>query len=408
MRLVMLLLLPVLLAACVRPTSLPKVTSSTLPKPTPTSAVSGGAVEFEIAATAPAPAVPTAAPTAQGGSSGEPAFVSAHDPRIRYIGRADMSAPDQVLFDWPAVSIAARFTGTSLTLHLRDERNQYDVVVDGKMQLLRPVDGQERYVVAENLQPGRHTVLIRKRTEAYVGSGAFLGFTIDPDARLLSAPPAADRRLAFIGDSITAGYGNEGDGPTCYFTPDTQNVDLSYAGQTARELDAEYTTLAVSGLGAVRNIRETTTVSQNAALSYLWRTLAMQPGRTWDGGGQAEPDAVVVNLGTNDFSTTPFPGELEFVAGYVQLLQGVRELYPAAHIFAVAGPLMMGPANRYIEQAAAQARVLLDDERIHYVLIEDDLERTEADFGCDWHPNVAGHRKIAAQLIPALRTVLDW
>ena len=42
-----------------------------------------------------------------------------------------------------------------------------------------------------------------------------------------------ERRIEFIGDSITAGYGVEGSSPTCVYSPETENAALTYAAQTA-------------------------------------------------------------------------------------------------------------------------------------------------------------------------------
>jgi hypothetical protein len=42
------------------------------------------------------------------------------------------------------------------------------------------------------------------------------------------------------------------------------------------------------------------------------------------------------------------------------------------------------------------------------VKIENNLEPSAEDFGCDFHPNVNGHRKISAQLSPVIASRLGW
>ena len=56
--------------------------------------------------------------------------------------------------------------------------------------------------------------------------------------------------------------------------------------------------------------------------------------------------------------------------------------------------------NRFVEEDG--------DSRARYVLIENNLDESAADLGCDRHPNVNGHRKTAAQLVKAVAGELDW
>jgi len=341
---------------------------------------------------------PTAAPAG---------LISADDPLIRYTGRLDFSDPKRPRFDWPAVTIEAAFEGSSIAALLEDGRNSYDVTIDGQTSVLRTQPGQTRYLLAEGLGKGRHTVRLVKRTETFYGTPRFLGFELGAGRELGALPPAKERRIEFVGDSITAGYGVEGDSPTCIYSPETENAALTYAAQTADLLDAAYTIAAVSGVGVVRNYNSDGAMSTGTMLTYYGRTVANDPQEDWDF-GEWVPDAVVINLGTNDFSTTPHPeGEL-FLEGYTNLIFKVRQKYPRAHIFAVAGPLMVGPAENTIRSVVTQMNEALGDDRVHFVLIENTLELTAVDFGCDWHPNVSGQAKIAAQLAPAIAEVMGW
>jgi hypothetical protein len=61
-----------------------------------------------------------------------------------------------------------------------------------------------------------------------------------------------------------------------------------------------------------------------------------------------------------------------------------------------------------IGRAVERMQLVANDEHVHFVLIEDTLDKSEADFGCDWHPNIQGHKKISEQLIPAMADVLSW
>ncbi len=399
-RLLAVMMLPFLLAChSPEPTISPMSTAvATLP-PTPTGTANGTSLP-----TAAAPPRPTPIPTAA--AQGETLQIPPTDSHLRYEGRFDFQDPERPAFDWSGSSIEALFTGSTLTILLQDGSNHYNVTIDGRTSVLQTVPGQISYPVAVDLPPGEHYLRLSKRTEAYVGAGVFVGLVVDAGQELLDLPALPDRRLEFVGDSITAGYGIEGDSPECYFTPATQNAALTFAAQTAESLHARYSLLALSGLGVVRNLRDNDTASPVTAISYIDRALAMNPVAKASPLDTA-PDAVIINLGTNDFSSLPFPDDDSFVAAYRQLLHELRARYPAAHLVALAGPLMQGRAHQLIA-TAVELQAAEGDERTHFVSLEDTLVRTAVDFGCDWHPNTAGHQKMAAQLTPALAHILDW
>lgn len=375
------------------------ITPSATPPPTSTRPPATQAPPPSPTSVATATAVP--APPS-GPASGQ---ILPSDPNIRYIGRVDLSDPDRPRFDWSGVTIEAVFGGTSLTVLLDDGRNLYNVTIDGQPSVLATEPGQTAYTVASGLPDGEHTLRLVKRTEALVGTAAFNGLRLDPGRGLAPLPDPAPRRIEFVGDSITTGYGNEGASATCSFTAATQNIAISYAAMTADALGADYMITAYSGLGVVRNYGFADQLSQGTMFSVFNQTLANEPGSVWDF-GRWVPDVVVVNLGTNDFSTNPQPERDLFLRGYTDLLAGIRLRYPQADIVAVAGPIMLDPATSLIGTAVDQLRRTGDDQ-IHFVELENTLIIPD-DYGCDYHPNVVGQEKMARQLIPAVGDIMNW
>ncbi len=391
------LILLILLVGC-GDSSSPLATSA--PPSTPT-------LRPEVIAAPPLNTPPPEAATPPPAPAQDTGLITPDNQLIRYTGRIDFSDPRRPRFDWPAVTIEAAFEGSSLTLLLEDGKNSYDVLIDGRPSVLRTSPGQTRYPLAQGLGGGEHRLQLTKRTETFYGTPAFLGFELDAGSQLRALPREKERRIEFIGDSITAGYGVEGQSPTCVYSPETENAALTYAAQTAEQLDAAYSIAAISGVGVVRNYNSDGGMSAGTMLTYYGRTLANEAVEDWVFTDWV-PDAVVINLGTNDFSTTPHPAGEVFLSGYTNLIFKVRERNPEAHIFAVAGPLMVGPAEDTIRSVVTQMNERLGDERVHFVPIENRLELTAVDFGCDWHPNESGQAKIAAQLAPAMAGVLGW
>ena len=120
--------------------------------------------------------------------------------------------------------------------------NYFEVVVDGQHSVLSLQQGTKTYPLASNLSDVAHDLLLYRRSESFFGETTFNGFDVDPSAYLPgSAVPT--KRLEVIGDSISAGYGNEGTLP-CTFEPKTENHYLSYGPLAARTLGAELYTEA--------------------------------------------------------------------------------------------------------------------------------------------------------------------
>ncbi len=182
-------------------------------------------------------------------------IVDADDPNIQYIGRFYAPDPKKRVFDWPGVQIYAKFQGTSCFIRLTDKKNEYAVIVDHRAPRILTVDSTtDIYCVASGLTDSlTHSILIQKRTEPLVGKGIFYGFILDRGRTLLPPEKRSERRIEFIGNSITCGYGVEGESPDCHFSPQTENACTSYASMTARELNADYHLISYSGRGMVRN-----------------------------------------------------------------------------------------------------------------------------------------------------------
>ncbi|HEY5959907.1 MAG TPA: SGNH/GDSL hydrolase family protein, partial [Polyangiaceae bacterium] len=205
-----------------------------------------------------------------------------------------------------------------------------------------------------------------------------------------------------VGDSISCGYGNEGTSPDCRFSAETENHYLSYGAILARRFGAELSTVAWSGRGVVKNYNG----QAGDVMPVLYdRALPETSTSTWQ---PSEPyHAVIVNLGTNDFSTEPDPEMGQFVVGYVTLLATIRAHHPKAFVLCTIGP-MLGPADRERAEAGIAAAVAernsAGDRRIEMFRM-----RTQNDKpGCDWHPGLTTHQRIAAELAVPLRHALDW
>jgi lysophospholipase L1-like esterase len=309
-----------------------------------------------------------------------------------------------MLSEWSGSGVVAAFEGDSVSVSLNDGgSNQFTVVVDGELQpKLVAMSGQRSYPLASGLGAGPHQVELYRRTEASFGSTAFLGFDFGANGRLLVPPPTPARSIELVGDSITCGYGDEGQSATCSFSADTENHYATYGAIAARELGAELVTIAWSGKGLVYNY-DTDMVDPMPALYD--RTLPTEADSQWS--FSKAPDAVVINLGTNDFSTDGDPSPDLFHDRAVALLQHLRDVYPDAFILWTVGPLLSGAdldAARSGIQAAVATQKSAGDEAVEVW----EMNIPNDNPGCDYHPGLATHQAMADALVEQLSMWLGW
>jgi hypothetical protein len=192
---------------------------------------------------------------------------------------------------------------------------------------------------------------------------------------------------------------------SCGFSPETENHYLTYAALTARSLKAELSTVAWSGKGVVCNYGDDADSCKNPLPTYYDRSLPNRADSVWDS-SRFKPDAVVINLGTNDFSTSSDPDQPTFVKAYQDLLGRIRKAYPEARILCTNGSMLSGTdldtARRYIKAAVDE----LADPKITAFEIEP--QDGSDGYGCDWHPSLARHEKMAKTVTAAVKAAVGW
>jgi len=186
---------------------------------------------------------------------------------------------------------------------------------------------------------------------------------------------------------------------TSHYTSKESNAFLAYGAVTARNLDAEYLAVAYSGRGVYRNFMG----GAGDPLPGLYlRTLPDEPASpAWDV-SKYQPEVVVVNLGTNDFS----PGGVDrakYRSAYGDFLGKLRTYYPKAQIVCAIGPMLSDyyPAGEMAwthaqadVQAVVKARNDGGDKQVYYLAFQPQT----APYGEDYHPTAATHAAMATQL----------
>ena len=301
-------------------------------------------------------------------------------------------------YAWPGVYFEAQFTGDFVDTKIDDDQNNLNLSIDGALKLTLTKPGHT--TIAENdLSPGHHMIRLEKTTESQASTGTFDGFYVSSPRQALPVPQY-DRRIEFIGDSFTVGYGDTSQSQACTVEDVARTTDTSHAfgPLTAKHFGAAYRINAYSGDGVVRNY---TGIRSSLPFPVIYpyalldqSTLATDEGWT--------PDVVVIGLGTNDFSTPLSPNERwktrdalrsDFIASYVEFVKGVRAKWPAAHFILMS-------ATDYDSERIDAVNAVADRLKVSGMTGLEVLPFGNLDYhACQGHPSLKDHATLSQLLI---------
>ena len=277
-------------------------------------------------------------------------------------------------------------------------------------------DSEGDYLLWKSEKPERVTIRLMTLSEAAFAKKGVMYFDLDTEENDPSTWPVPtkeeEKKILFIGDSITCGYGNEGVVGVDPFRTSQENPVLAYAMTTARELGAAYNLVSWSGIGVISGWIDPPLDEPNDSWlmpevsRYTDAGLAESLGiekEVWDA-SRFDPNVIVVNLGTNDQSYTKNIPEREerFLDAYEAFLIRLREKYPKAVIAATFG--IMGDELFPRVEAAVKRRNAAGDRNT--VAFHFDVQKEEDGMGADFHPSMITHRKAADALIRFLKAYL--
>ena len=338
----------------------------------------------------------------------------ATSPDVRVMGRHADSA-GTVAFGASGVTFYMKFRGTALDVDLAEQprdsagHDWLTVVVDGgEPTRLRVERGTRRLALASGLRRGEHTLVLSKATEGQNGYQRLLAIHT---AELRRADELPGRRIEFIGNSITSGYGLDARQVACGAGTwyDQTHAWLAFGPRVARAVGAQWMLSSVSGIGMLRNWN-----SDHPVMPDVYAGVYMDYADTltrWDF-NRYTPDLVVVSLGTNDFSDGGGPAPRPaldgdaFVRNYVRFVEGVRARYPRARLLLVTSPML--DADRNARLAALLDRVIAERAAAGDRALSRFGFAARYVAGCNGHPNLDEQARMAAELEPEVRAWMGW
>lgn len=358
-------------------------------------------------------------------------FIEELMPKIVTYGRTVMDEPNRCLrCDWTNSGIELDFEGDYLSAMLTAESGEeiegppgdenaprrplwpwVGVFLDDMDQPIRrfPVSGKmETWLLIRSDSVQRHRFRIMKMTEnckTYFGIRALhYSGLIHPCER------KPRKRIEFIGDSITCGYGSLCPDRDRGFWSDEEDGWNAHGAVAARLLDMEPSFISVSGITVTDYDAFPMPYAMNRIYAWTDRPGQERVGQApekWN--FTARPsDYIVLNLGTNDCYALLFSRDFEgarkkFLADYTEFLKEIRRLNgPETEIICA-----LGSMNYYlypeIEQAVRTLREQTGDRRIHTFRYRP-MAPLDG-YGAAGHPSGTTQRKMGQELADFIRSL---
>lgn len=329
---------------------------------------------------------------------------------LQISGRANFEKGDFVVLSWSASSITVAFVGTALEVKIRTNNSLFlDVFVDGEETLSSAISitsskEPSTVPVVSDLPYGTHVVTLYKRVSSNFGDWYFYGLRILGQADKALLPKVPERKIEFIGNSITCGsdvlipqQGQES-------TPAYESSYYSYAGQTAKTLGADVHIVCSVAHGLTINFDGSR--SMLLPLVYDWTGSDTTSAVVWDH-AKWHPDVVVMNLGTNDFASNEIDSA-EFVNTAVDFVRRIRSYHPEAKMVLLDGPMLLGDymvkCRQFLDVVKARLEDMGETDLYRFSFEPRDVSRNRLDY----HPVKEKAAEDAEKLSAWMRSEFGW
>ncbi len=345
------------------------------------------------------------------------------DKNVRIIGRTK-SCNDILYLGYSCSAIEFEFEGIKAEVMIRSDYIEGDsahrawvaVVLNGNTEPVKrfnPHPGTHTYTLYEGEEKQHVTIRLVKMSEAAFDKVGIEAIITDNE---LPISPTKEklRKIEFVGDSITCGFGVEGLNGVDLFDTMQENPWTAYAARTGRKLEADYHLVSWSGIGIISSWipEDEDTPLEDPLMPDLYQytdksleqAMRLSAYEKWDA-GRFTPDCIVVNLGTNDMSYTRGIQERidTFGRSYADFIRDIRSKNPRASILCVLGVLGQELFPEIEKQVTELRRT---DKNIYSHQFE--LQSESDGIGAEGHPSLKTHIKLAEDLGDTICEIMNW
>lgn len=310
--------------------------------------------------------------------------INGADASVSTFGRHSL-ADGLPAFDWPNSGFRFRFKGNGVILSFKTFKTPYTfyvlVGVDGKQQRFALSTGDEKIII-EGLTDKEHSLELIKITE---GEERIVFAGADIFGKSPAIMPAEEKpyplKIEFLGDSLTAGYGNLAPATEKLFHTFEQDSTRAYAYICASLLGADAHYECISGQGIYQNCNG---VKSNEIPTFFTHA-SRETKEPWDFSSWT-PDVVVINAGTNDYCGKVT--DENFTNAAADFLRLIRSKYPKALII-----WAYGMTQKLAFPAIKTAIAEVNDPSVRLLALESMYDKKD-ELGGNGHPNVKSHKRV--------------
>ena len=301
---------------------------------------------------------------------------------------------EKLVLDWINSGFSFCFKGTKFSIEIEgnfDEKYKFFGVLIDDQPIDRQIMTTRTHIYEKEVPEGIHKVKFMRMSGVYLG----IEFTVKSlmiQGELLPKPEESKRKIEFIGDSITNGYGVLGEDVGNEYDAKFEDPSKSYTYMSADHFGAEARFISWSGKGIYKDN------AGNPLLTARDWFPKLSPIREEKYDFKWQPDLVVIGLGTND--CTGGVAEEDFIKYTREFLDMVRKVYPKQPIIWVYGLMR----SEYIE-TVKKALKEYNDPNLQLIIFNG-LE--DGEYGNRKHPNVKANKRVAPVVINKIKEVMGW
>ncbi len=305
-----------------------------------------------------------------------------------------------LLLGWPGSGFCFAFTGTEFRIKFGkfdSDRHFYFKISVDKISQTHCVCATDQIIILRGLSNALHQVKVTRITES-INLTEVSQVTICGDdisfSRNVSFPTL---KFEFIGDSLTAGFGNMSEPDAGIYRASEQDLTFGYTYLTATGLKADGRYICCSGKGIFNNWDGS---KENRIPDFYTKQFI---GSDEDHDFSSwRPNIIFINAGTNDITAQTDPND--FKKAYIDFIEKVHKLNPQSRLVCIHGMT----TDKFEETFEEIESTLKDsnsdrDLRIEFIKFK---PITKEFCGALGHPNSKAHSRFARDLIKTIKRIL--
>lgn len=248
-----------------------------------------------------------------------------------------------------------------------------------------------------------------KLSESAMSCMGIVGVEVADGVEIKATAPTA-KKIEYIGDSITCGYGVDDTEAEHHFETRTENASIAHSFLSSVDAGMDASLCSYSGYGFVSGYTEEDEPLTDLLIPDYYHMIGHSFGkvdgvkimeRDWDF-SLFQPDITIINIGTNDESYCRDYADRKalYQERYISFIKTVREKNPKTHFILAYGimtdmyyPLVAEVAERYSNETG--------DKNISVFKFTTHSEKDG--YGADWHPSKFSQRRAADELAAEIK-----